>query len=536
MGDRMSPLPMKLLLHWLRWDLRRHALPLFAWLLLAAAFTAARVWFRTHPQIFIGDRDLWLSVPAAALGFAEVGLLLQVLLDDPARGPRAFWKTRPPSGTAVYAAKAVIILLVSLVVPLAADAVFLAFAGRSGGGPERLTLYLIPPAFAFMAGIAAVTWKRVLIWLPVTLAVLMGVAVALLFTEKAARITEAADIRVIAAALLAAAALWAFHCYRRRGKPRAIPMLTGLLPPLAAYAVACTGWHPGRDTSPPHSVDTTKLSVQWQPSFWPRLTGGGGRHDEQHSLILPLEFSGLPAGMTVSSSLRSVQITPDRSGSFLATSDRVLPASYRGQRIFEESDPGFSLNLTADQAAALRDRDFDIEGTVRLLFYERKPQAIPLNGTHTIRERGCQWKITPFIETSVLYRPDIERPGQIWWRCTEEFISDWPVMSARREAYIDRDSTFFVAPGGRKSIRVDMFNHDPSLNVWEGVGRHEVSVNIGVTAPEEAETFRRLIGAGAAAREGWELHFDVMVYAGTLDLPFSLHGFFPYAEAASLHR
>ncbi len=57
---------MNLTLHWLRRDLRRHAPALALWALLVAAFTWARIWLRTHPDFFIGDRDLWLSVPAAA--------------------------------------------------------------------------------------------------------------------------------------------------------------------------------------------------------------------------------------------------------------------------------------------------------------------------------------------------------------------------------------------------------------------------------------------------------------------------------------
>lgn len=421
---------------------------------------------------------------------------------------------------------------VSLAIPLLADAIFVALAGPSGGGVERLTLYLVPPALALMAGAAAVNWKRVLIWLPVAVIAIMGAAVALLFTNRAGRITEAADIRVIAAALLLASTVVALHCWHRRGKLRAIPVLACLLPSLAAYGAACTGWNPERDMSPPHGVDATNLNVQWHPSVKPRLTGGVG-HGGQCTLVLPLKLGGLRSGVTAHSSLRRVQITPEGRSPFSATGGRVLQASYKGQRIFDESDPGFIVELSGDQAEVLRDRSCEVSGTVRLFFYERKPKAIPLNGTHTVRENGCQWRITPFIEYRIYGHGTGDWRGPRWWRRTE-FISTRPVMNARREAYLDPESGFFYAPGGRQSIQVDTFSHDHSLNVWEGAGLHEEAVDFRTGGAEEAETIRHLTAADPAVREGWELHFDVMVYAGTLDVPFTLH--MPQPEADLLPR
>mgnify|MGYP002135138973 CR=1 FL=1 len=49
---------MNLTLHWLRRDFRRHAPLIALWALLVALFTWARIWFRTHPEVMLGDRDL----------------------------------------------------------------------------------------------------------------------------------------------------------------------------------------------------------------------------------------------------------------------------------------------------------------------------------------------------------------------------------------------------------------------------------------------------------------------------------------------
>ncbi len=55
---------MNLTLHGLRRDLRRHAPALALLALLVALFIWARIWLRTHPDLFIGDRELWLSFAA----------------------------------------------------------------------------------------------------------------------------------------------------------------------------------------------------------------------------------------------------------------------------------------------------------------------------------------------------------------------------------------------------------------------------------------------------------------------------------------
>jgi hypothetical protein len=511
---------MNLALHWLRRDLRRHALPLFAWLLLVAAFTAARLWFRQQADMLPGDLEMQLDVPATALGFAEVCLLLRVLLDDPARGTGAFWKTRPPSGASVFAAKAVLIVLVSLAVPLGADAVFVALAGPSGGGAERLSLYFMPPAIALMAGAAAANWKQELVWLPVTVVLGMAGFVAVFFTVQRGWIADAADVRIMAAALLLTAAGWALCCWRGRGKWRATPVLACVLPPLATWGAACTDWHPERNSRPPRGADANSFRVQWHPSVAPQLSGSHYKRG-QHTLVLPLHVRGLPAGTTIVSALRRVRFTLSGNGSFSAPVGRVAPARYRGERVFGESDPGFSAWLSPEDAAALRDRAYDVSGTLRLFFYDRKPQAIPLNGTTTIREGGCWWKLTPFAPFSLFgHREEDSRSS--WWRQTE-FVSTWPSVNDLREAFIDPTSARYQPVDGAGAIKLDTSYPHQSLNLWVGRGLYEERVSIADATDGERDVFRRLTAPDSAARESWEMHFDVMVYAGMLDVPFVLH-------------
>ena len=109
---------MKLLLHWLRWDLRRFRWPLLAWVALLAAFT---VWL-WHLNAHLLTVDVLLlrsnEVIAAVLGIFEFFLLLTILSSDPAAGARPFWKTRPPSGFAIAGAKLTLALFFFLALPL----------------------------------------------------------------------------------------------------------------------------------------------------------------------------------------------------------------------------------------------------------------------------------------------------------------------------------------------------------------------------------------------------------------------------------
>ncbi len=109
---------MKLLLHGLRWDLRRFRWPLLIWTALLAGFVCYLGWLHLN-LLTIDPRILQYNEAAGAvLGIIEFFLLLLILSTDPAAGVRPFWKTRPPAGFAVAGAKAAIAILFFLALPL----------------------------------------------------------------------------------------------------------------------------------------------------------------------------------------------------------------------------------------------------------------------------------------------------------------------------------------------------------------------------------------------------------------------------------
>ncbi len=111
---------MKLLLHWLRWDLRRFRLLLFVWTLLVLGYAAFLGWL--HQNILTVDPAWmeWSQPIALVLAVVEVILLLHLLSTDPALGTDPFWKTRPPRGFAVAGAKMVMVMGFFAVLPMAA--------------------------------------------------------------------------------------------------------------------------------------------------------------------------------------------------------------------------------------------------------------------------------------------------------------------------------------------------------------------------------------------------------------------------------
>ena len=300
---------MNLTLHWLRRDLRRHAPALALWALLVGLFTWARIWLRTHPDFFIGDRDLWLTAPAAALGFAEVCLLLRVLLDDPARGPHAFWKTRPPSGGAVFAAKAILCALTALVIPFCAEAVFLSVVGPSAGTPERVTVYLLPPILALMAGAVTAGWRGTLLWLPVVVGVLIACIAALLWLIFSGQIGALADHRLIAALVLLVASAGAALLYRRRTAGGVALTAAVVAPVIAGFCTASTGWpRDPRLHTPPTGMEHADIQITWlQPPQVNRNTHG----DREWGLSLPLRVNGLKADLYAEPILRDLSLEGD---------------------------------------------------------------------------------------------------------------------------------------------------------------------------------------------------------------------------------
>jgi len=109
---------MSLLLHWLRWDLRRFRWLLLAWTVLLAGFVCYLGWLHLN-LLTIDPRILKYNEAAGAvLGIVEFFLLLRILSTDPAAGVRPFWKTRPPTGFAVAGAKAAIVIIFFLALPM----------------------------------------------------------------------------------------------------------------------------------------------------------------------------------------------------------------------------------------------------------------------------------------------------------------------------------------------------------------------------------------------------------------------------------
>ncbi len=111
---------MRLLLHWLLWDLRRFRWLLLAWVVMLAAFAVFVGYLNAH-LLSVPSRLLkWPEIIASVLGILEVFILLPILSADPACGARPFWKTRPPAGMAVAGARAVLVVGFFLLLPMLA--------------------------------------------------------------------------------------------------------------------------------------------------------------------------------------------------------------------------------------------------------------------------------------------------------------------------------------------------------------------------------------------------------------------------------
>lgn len=111
---------MKLLLHWLRWDLCRFRWMLAAWTLLVLGYAAFLGWL--HAGILTIDPDwmAWSGPIALLLGATELLMLFHLFSTDPAGGVDPFWKTRPPTGFAVAGSKLVLALGFFVVLPMVA--------------------------------------------------------------------------------------------------------------------------------------------------------------------------------------------------------------------------------------------------------------------------------------------------------------------------------------------------------------------------------------------------------------------------------
>jgi len=506
---------MNLTLHWLRRDLRRHAPALALWALLVALFTWARIWFRTHPHVFIGDRDLWLSVPAVMLGFTEVFLLLQVMYDDPARGAQGFWKTRPPSGLSVFGAKAVIFVLVSLVIPLVAESIFLVIVGPSAGTGERIAVYLLPPVLALSAGVAACHLKNALIWIPIALTGLAAAVFAPLWLLMRESLQQIADDRLVAGAALLAALAGSAMIYRRRTPGCVLATAVVLAPGLIAFGIACTGWpRDPRLSNPPPGLDASAIQVSWLRPVEVIRTYGGG----QWVLRLPLHFHGLPPSLQADGTIQKLSVSGKAvslRGAETLEGERTI-LSYGGK-------PGFDWSVLLNEADAnqLRANPMVITGTVVLRFSECQRHSIPVHGTHSVEAGPCRWTITPVVHGSDVrrnYYGDLPDTNDLWYRYER---IDFSPRNWRGRTSSEGQPALLRRKTSDQSVALSNFNLGQRSNLWEGVGREQERLQLawydesvrGVAARELRDPEKR---------KDWILEFGTATLCGTVRVPFRL--------------
>ena len=518
---------MKLLLHWLRRDLRRHVPWLIVWALLVALFTWERVWFRRHGFDTINNRDGWLIVPAMVLGFAEVCLLLRVMLDDPARGPNPFWKTRPPSGNAVFVAKAVMMILISMVVPFAAEGVFLAIVGQSAGGWERAVCYGIPPLLALMAGASATGWRSVMVWLPVALVLLLaGIA----GPRMAAYYFPLADFRLMIGAALAAAALTAWFVYRRRCVPRRLPLAPLLLPSAALAGMACTGWYPFSQWHRALAgVDAGKIKVSnAAPGDWQSLRPhANGWRSEDWTFNLSLRATGLPPQIYGALVIAPEMILQPEGGSEfrMRTASTWLHHSPRHEAGIEVN---LVLNITAQEAAALSGKACRVTGVLVFRCYEKKPLTVPFDREpHHVTAGELAWRIrVPAPERLAFFRsPYAMREDAGQW-VEAEFIGSslGPNAGGAFRPFAHFPNKL------RNRVTGETFplhGYDPGTRdyLWEGAGYNRqrlVPANTNSDVAGQNYGFLDQLAADPGNATSWDFEFEALVMSGTLEVPLEV--------------
>ncbi len=483
---------MNLFLLWLRRDLRRHAPRLLLWALLVALFTWARLWLYHHPEVHLWDRDLWLSVPAVILGVGEVCLLLGILLDDPARGARSFWKTRPPSGMAVFGAKAMLLVVAAFVIPLAGEAVFMGLAYPSGGFWERMAFYLLPPLLALMAGAAAMSWGLAFVWLPVAIFTLWAGGMAFALMMMSGGVLYMADPVLFMAAALLTAAVCLFTGYARRRQGRVFVIAAIGFPPLVLTSVAGTGWLlDSRVNAPPEGIAAADLGVSWEPDSVPL------RRDSSHGtdlvLEIPLAVGGIPEGFALQGKLYDLTLTP-------GDQKEIRPGVLRAEHIqtFRKRAGRqvslWQITVNQEEANTLLAGPCVARGKLSLLFSRRWTRQIPLTGTPAIPEMHIRcigsgndgpWSVVKFMG-----------PGEIA-----------PTQSLVR---IDRFTASLHSRDGTTVVPLRDFMPFLSLNLWEGTGTNELGIQFAGTANVQA-----------LPKEG-DVHFDLLMPAGRLEIPFEL--------------
>jgi hypothetical protein len=147
-----------------RKDARRLRLPLLAWACLITAQHAAR-WRLLH-SIAADDRlqvqwMTWFVLVLACVGLG-VGYVLAagVVMEDPAAGSTAFWKSRPISGARMFGAKLLGCFVLLVIAPLVMGMPWwLAGSHGTGAGIATLSGALCWHAVAAGAGVVVATFS-----------------------------------------------------------------------------------------------------------------------------------------------------------------------------------------------------------------------------------------------------------------------------------------------------------------------------------------------------------------------------------------
>jgi hypothetical protein len=130
---------MKAIAHLVRWDVRRFRWAILMWLVIVIADT---VLTGLRPTVIDQHAAINLGVILELLGFARrlaVLLLVPLIIQaHPAVGTDAFWMTRPIPPRALFAAKAVLLATLMLVVPSVAELALM----RSIGVPAREAVFV----------------------------------------------------------------------------------------------------------------------------------------------------------------------------------------------------------------------------------------------------------------------------------------------------------------------------------------------------------------------------------------------------------
>ncbi|MDB6134394.1 MAG: hypothetical protein JWM59_2637 [Verrucomicrobiales bacterium] len=185
---------MKLHLHWLRFDLRRFRLILGVWTLLVTSYAVFLGWvhlrFLTISQDVM-DRSLYIPI---LLGLVELGFLFALFNADPAKGPRHFWKTRPPSGVAVAGSKLVLALTFFVALPVLAW--------------WAVNAFCVLQEYAVVQSSTGLSWTAFLFWIQSLTVSAFTLAAARPESKRDFYLHLAASIATVAAGVWALREIW----------------------------------------------------------------------------------------------------------------------------------------------------------------------------------------------------------------------------------------------------------------------------------------------------------------------------------------